>query len=225
MGDRLETDVAGAEGMGWDSLLVLSGASTLADLMHLPHAPTYLGRDVSSLLDDRPAGRFREATASDLPGLRVLLEEASLGAAGVEHRLTQTLVAPARSPRRGLVASACLLDFGEGLGLLRSVAVDPEARGWGLGTLAVAAALRAARLSGSVDRLPVHRGRRAILRAFGLREDGSKAASLFGGGQPSGPGGVRRDGRRDDAPTLIAPPLTSPRGAAVRIPHRIPCGP
>lgn len=148
VGDRLETDVAGAEGMGWDSLLVLSGASTIADLMRLPHAPTYIGRDVSSLLDDRPPARFRQATISDLPALLDLLEDSSLGAAGAEDRLAQTLVAPARSPGAGLAASACLMGLGEGLCLLRSVAVDPQVRGSGLGTLAVAAALRKARLSG-----------------------------------------------------------------------------
>nr|MBA3728902.1 HAD-IIA family hydrolase [Actinomycetota bacterium] len=98
VGDRLETDVAGAEGMGWDSLLVMSGASTLADLIGLPHEPTYIGRDVSSLLDDRPPARFRQARVSDVLALRDLLEAASLGAAGVEDRLAQTLVAPERSP-------------------------------------------------------------------------------------------------------------------------------
>ncbi len=148
VGDRLETDVAGAEGMGWDSLLVMSGASTLADLIGLPHEPTYIGRDVSSLLDDRPPARFRQARVSDVLALRDLLEASSLGAAGVEDRLAQTLVAPKRSPGAGLAAAACLLDVGDGLGLLRSVAVDPLVRGSGLGTLAVAAALRKARLSG-----------------------------------------------------------------------------
>jgi len=52
VGDRLETDIAGARMLGWDSLLVLSGATTreLADASET--RATYLGPDVRSLLED-----------------------------------------------------------------------------------------------------------------------------------------------------------------------------
>jgi glycerol-1-phosphatase len=48
VGDRIETDIAGAVALGWDSLLVLTGISTAA-LVH--PAPTYVGEDLSALFD------------------------------------------------------------------------------------------------------------------------------------------------------------------------------
>ena len=56
IGDRLETDIAGAAALGWDSLLVLSGVTTAEDLAGSSVRPTYLGNDVSALLRD-PAER------------------------------------------------------------------------------------------------------------------------------------------------------------------------
>ena len=57
VGDRLDTDVEGAYNAGWDSLFVLSGAHTLADLAAAPpeQHPTYIGDDVRALLE--PARR------------------------------------------------------------------------------------------------------------------------------------------------------------------------
>jgi len=52
IGDRLETDIAGAVGLGWDSLLVLSGVTSREDLVASQVHPTYVGRDVSALLED-----------------------------------------------------------------------------------------------------------------------------------------------------------------------------
>ena len=54
IGDRLETDIAGATTLGWDSLLVLSGVTSRADLETSPIRPTYVGRDVSVLLAEAP---------------------------------------------------------------------------------------------------------------------------------------------------------------------------
>lgn len=52
-GDRLETDIEGANVSGLDSLLLLSGACSLRDLALAPprHRPTYVAPDLSSLLD------------------------------------------------------------------------------------------------------------------------------------------------------------------------------
>ncbi len=52
VGDRLETDIAGARALGWDSLLVLSGATTNEEAEAADLRPTYVGRDVSALLLD-----------------------------------------------------------------------------------------------------------------------------------------------------------------------------
>jgi HAD superfamily hydrolase (TIGR01457 family) len=54
IGDRLETDIAGATGLGWDSLLVLTGITRREDLIGSPIAPTFVGADLSALFDERP---------------------------------------------------------------------------------------------------------------------------------------------------------------------------
>ncbi|MFD4182876.1 HAD-IIA family hydrolase [Rhodococcus sp. NPDC058514] len=59
VGDRIDTDIAGANSVGVDSLLVLSGVSTVADLLRAPEPlrPTYLASRLAEL--DRPAARLR----------------------------------------------------------------------------------------------------------------------------------------------------------------------
>jgi glycerol 3-phosphatase-2 len=56
IGDRLDTDIAGAEALGWDSLLVLTGVSDRRELDGSPFRPTYVAPDLTALL--------REARAS-----------------------------------------------------------------------------------------------------------------------------------------------------------------
>jgi len=53
VGDRLDTDVEGANNAGWDSLFVLTGSHTRADLDIAPpnQRPTYIGPDLSALLE------------------------------------------------------------------------------------------------------------------------------------------------------------------------------
>jgi glycerol 3-phosphatase-2 len=52
-GDRLDTDIAGANAAGLDSLLVLSGASRLSDVAFAPQAarPTYVAADLTGILE------------------------------------------------------------------------------------------------------------------------------------------------------------------------------
>jgi glycerol 3-phosphatase-2 len=57
IGDRLDTDIAGAAALGWDSLLVLTGVSTEEELAASPFRPTYVAPDVRVLLHE-------DATAS-----------------------------------------------------------------------------------------------------------------------------------------------------------------
>lgn len=57
VGDRIDTDIEGAINVGWDSLLVMTGVTTLADLASLPVAvrPTYVGADLGCLTSVVPA--------------------------------------------------------------------------------------------------------------------------------------------------------------------------
>jgi len=52
VGDRLDTDVAGARALGWDSLLVLTGVTDEARLATSEIRPTYVGRDLGILEED-----------------------------------------------------------------------------------------------------------------------------------------------------------------------------
>ena len=148
VGDRIDTDVGGAGAMGWDSLLVLSGAGRAADLLGSRSLPTHLGQDLSALLEDRPLTRPRKATPEDLGPLRELLEASGLRNQGIEGRLGQTVVMDMDgSPGQPLAATACLEAL-DRQGLLRSVAVRPDLRGKGLGMLVTAAAIHEARVGG-----------------------------------------------------------------------------
>ena len=50
IGDRLETDIAGAAALGWDSLLVLTGIATRKDAGRAAARPTYVADDLTALL-------------------------------------------------------------------------------------------------------------------------------------------------------------------------------
>jgi HAD superfamily hydrolase (TIGR01457 family) len=52
VGDRLDTDIAGAQALGWDSLLVLTGVSSRADLDGPAPRPTFVAEDLRALLED-----------------------------------------------------------------------------------------------------------------------------------------------------------------------------
>jgi glycerol-1-phosphatase len=59
VGDRLDTDIAGANALGWDSLLVLTGVGTEAELARSPVRPTFVAPDLTALLrDDAVAARI-----------------------------------------------------------------------------------------------------------------------------------------------------------------------
>jgi HAD superfamily hydrolase (TIGR01457 family) len=51
VGDRLDTDIAGAAGLGWDSALVLTGISKAEDLGSSPWRPTYVVEHVGRLVE------------------------------------------------------------------------------------------------------------------------------------------------------------------------------
>lgn len=57
IGDRLDTDIAGAVAAGMPSMLVMTGVTTVADLILAPvgQRPTYVARDLSAVEDDLEA--------------------------------------------------------------------------------------------------------------------------------------------------------------------------
>lgn len=54
VGDRLDTDIEGAARLGWDSMLVLTGVSSRADVEAGATRPTIVAANVSALLAERP---------------------------------------------------------------------------------------------------------------------------------------------------------------------------
>jgi HAD superfamily hydrolase (TIGR01457 family) len=50
VGDRLDTDIAGAARLGWDSALVLTGSSTREDVERSPWVPTYVVDSIADLV-------------------------------------------------------------------------------------------------------------------------------------------------------------------------------
>ena len=147
IGDRLDTDVAGAAAMGWDSLLVLTGASRSEDLLLASALPTYLAPGLQVLLEARPPARPRLAQPADADAVEALLGASGLSATEAAASIGDgwtVILSPADAPP----ATAAVAPLDGEWGLLRSVATDPRSRGAGLGTLAVAAAAARARERG-----------------------------------------------------------------------------
>lgn len=51
VGDRVDTDIAGAQAAGLDSLMVLTGVSTVAELLRGGPVPTYLAEDLTAVAE------------------------------------------------------------------------------------------------------------------------------------------------------------------------------
>lgn len=66
VGDRLDTDIEGANAVGCPSLLVFTGVTTVADLLAAPPAlrPTYVGADVADVLHRQPEPSIADGVAS-----------------------------------------------------------------------------------------------------------------------------------------------------------------
>jgi glycerol-1-phosphatase len=86
VGDRLDTDIAGAIVAGMDSLLVLTGVTSAEDLLRAgPEArPTYVGADVGALLEAQPAVPVRDWGQGS--GDALLAIQATRGTAVVDVR-------------------------------------------------------------------------------------------------------------------------------------------
>jgi ribonucleotide monophosphatase NagD (HAD superfamily)/N-acetylglutamate synthase-like GNAT family acetyltransferase len=147
IGDRLETDVAGAAAAGLDAALVLTGAAKLPDLLDHDALPVAIIEDLPQLFVERPLVRVRSATPGDDDGIRVLVKEAGLaetdgGGSGSDGSAVVAEVDDAP------VATAGVRTQNKDA-YLHSVVVRPNDQGLGLGTLIVAAALGEARRQGA----------------------------------------------------------------------------
>jgi glycerol 3-phosphatase-2 len=87
VGDRADTDLAGARALGWGTALVLTGATRLGALLDLPVAPDHLLADVGGLLAP-PGPETRVAAGADAEAVASVLgwapEAAGRAAAAVE---------------------------------------------------------------------------------------------------------------------------------------------
>jgi HAD superfamily hydrolase (TIGR01450 family) len=148
VGDRIETDIAGAAAADLDAALVLTGASTTADLVAADAQPALVLDDVRGLLEDLVDAAIRPAASGDESDVQRLLHQAGLGPhdGGSWERPPTTVVA---AEGNSVVATAAV-DVEGTDAYLRSVAVREELRAGRLGTRIVAAAVCDARRRGAL---------------------------------------------------------------------------
>jgi 4-nitrophenyl phosphatase len=138
VGDRVETDIIAGHAAGWPAALVLSGATGVPELAAAPAWPDYVLSRLTDVLEDRPHPQVRAAAGPDLPHIATMLHHGGLPAGAARERLGRTMVAEAdRKP----IATASWERIDD-VGLLRSVAVAPDLRRAGAGTIVVAATLK-----------------------------------------------------------------------------------
>jgi HAD superfamily hydrolase (TIGR01457 family) len=170
VGDRVDTDIAGAAALGWDSLLVLTGVVRPADLLHTFVLPTFLARDLGGL--DRPAADVGPASEGDAGQVEGLLRASGLEVDDVGERLSETLVA--RSG--GAVVGTAAVELFDDLAHLRSVAVHRGYRGAHLGTILTARAVALARERGARTLYAVTETAERFFVGLGFEAIGTKAA-------------------------------------------------
>lgn len=149
VGDRIDTDVAGAAALGWESLLVLT----------------------------RPAPpSVRPAAETDVESIERLLRQADVDSEGVGWRLAETFVA---ATEHGDVVGTCAIELFGPFAHLRSVAVAPTVRGAHLGTMLCAHAAHAARAAaggGAEELFAVTETAGGFFESLGFEPRGSRTA-------------------------------------------------
>jgi len=170
VGDRLDTDVAGAAKLGWDSLLVFTGVTRPSGLLRVSALPTFVGKDVGALWAN--AEQIRSASPGDVAAIEDLLRNAGLTEAGAADRLGDTFVGEMEGNLTGTVS----IERAGGLGHLRALAVRDDRRGRGLGALLTAHGTRSARESGIRELYAVTETAEGFFAGLGFQRLGGKDA-------------------------------------------------
>lgn len=137
VGDQVETDLAAAAKMGWDTALALSGLSTWSSLIGCKHPPTWVVPHLGALDGPEPPV-IRHARESEVSAIRALLDECGLDSAGVARRLRDTLVAVGPDER---VVGTISWELAETAAHLHALAVTEAERGHGTGSHLIVRAL------------------------------------------------------------------------------------
>jgi HAD superfamily hydrolase (TIGR01450 family) len=166
VGDRVDTDLDGADRLGWSTALVLSGVTRLVDLPDLAAAPDHLLADVGGLLEPAgPAVRPAATPAEEAVAARLL---------GAEAAGRRQLVAVEEERIVGAAAVG-----GDGpAGRLEGPEVEGEWRGRLVGTRLVVAACIQARAAGLTRVTAPGRGGRFLARLGFRPADGALVRDL-----------------------------------------------
>jgi len=129
VGDRLDTDIEGADRVGVPSLLVLSGLTRPADLLAAQpgQRPTYLAHDLGGLLAQHPAIEL-EAGRARCRGWKVAQEGQGLLLASFDGRYATGRAVPASGSEHACDALRALAVVAWESGITRTIATEPAAR-------------------------------------------------------------------------------------------------
>jgi HAD superfamily hydrolase (TIGR01457 family) len=167
IGDRLDTDVAGASAAGLDAALVLTGAADASQVLDHDALPVAILQDLTRLSDERPETRIRAAAAADEGAVLAMVKDARLaepaGTGGPDASESFVAVGSDDAPR-----AAATTKTQREHAYLHSVVVRPEIQGLGLGTLVVAAAVGAARRKGATHCYLLTEGASAFFSKLGF---------------------------------------------------------
>jgi HAD superfamily hydrolase (TIGR01450 family) len=137
VGDGVDTDLAAANRLGWDTALIVGSVTGYVALLEAERAPAYVIPGIGALVTDEPA-TVRHAVAGDLSAIHNLLAAAGFDQERAAARLQTTLVA--QGPDGELVGTISW-ELVDNAAHLRGITIARKERGHGTGSLLVTRAL------------------------------------------------------------------------------------